>query len=93
MIPIAVGLVVAGLATAARSLYRRRRTIPTPPRVLRRFSLLGTTGTDGTPLHYETTRAPGSVVIRRIGSLSQRFELTDAPLGDGTYAAEPLDHL
>lgn len=93
LIPIAVGLVVAGLATAARWLYRRRRAIPTPPSVLRRFSLLGTTGADGTPLYYETTRAPGSVVIRRVGSLSQRFELTDAPLGDGTYAAEPLDHL
>lgn len=93
LIPTAVGLVVTGLAAAAGWLYRRRRTTPTPPRVLRRFSLLGTTGADGTPLYYETTRAPGSVITRRVGSLSQRFELTDAPLGDGTYAAEPLDHL
>ncbi|MCC2274913.1 hypothetical protein LKL35_05610 [Streptomyces sp. ET3-23] len=93
LIPIAVGLAVTGLAAVARSLYRRRRTTPTPPRVLRRFSLLGTTGADGTPLYYETTQPPGSVVTRRVGSLPQRFELTDAPLGDGTYAAEPLDHL
>ncbi|MGW6742803.1 hypothetical protein ACWGDX_19125 [Streptomyces sp. NPDC055025] len=93
LIPTAVGLVVTGLAAAAGWLYRRRRTAPPPPRVLRRFSLLGTTGTDGTPLYFETTRAPGSVITRRVGSLPQRFELTDAPLGDGTYAAEPLDHL
>ncbi|MFD4664762.1 hypothetical protein [Streptomyces halstedii] len=93
LIPTAVGLVVTGLAAAAGWLYRRRRTAPPPPRVLRRFSLLGTTGTDGTPLYFETTRAPGSVITRRVGGLSQRFELTDAPLGDGTYAAEPLDHL
>ncbi|MCW8216105.1 MULTISPECIES: hypothetical protein [Streptomyces] len=93
LIPIAVGLVVTGLAAVATRLYRRRRTTPTPPRVLRRFSLLGTADAGGTPLYYETTRAPGSVVTRRVGSLPQRFELTDAPLGDGTYAAEPLDHL
>ncbi|AXG79054.1 hypothetical protein [Streptomyces paludis] len=93
LIPTAVGLIVTTLATAVGWLYRRRRTAPTPPRVLRRFSLLGTIGADGTPLHFETTRAPGSVITRRVGSLSQRFELTDAPLGDGTYAAEPLDHL
>lgn len=93
LIPIAVGLLVTGLAAAAGCLYRRRRATPTPPRVLRRFSLLGTTGADGTPLYYETTRPPGCVVTRRVGGLSQRFELTDAPLGDGTYAAEPLDHL
>ncbi|MFI5803492.1 hypothetical protein [Streptomyces sp. NPDC051561] len=93
LIPTAVGLLVTGLAAAAGWLYRRRRTTPAPPSVLRRFSLLGTTGADGAPLHYETTRATGSVITHRIGSLSRRFELTDAPLGDGTYAAEPLDHL
>ncbi|MET8826506.1 hypothetical protein ABZX40_28265 [Streptomyces sp. NPDC004610] len=93
LIPTAVGLVVTGLAAAAGWLYRRRRATPAPPRVLRRFSLLGTIGADGSPLYYETTRALGSIVIRRVGGLSRRFELTDAPLGDGTYAAEPLDHL
>ncbi|CAK7281335.1 hypothetical protein ACNFR7_16390 [Streptomyces sp. RM1] len=93
LIPIAVGLVVTGLAAAAGWLYQRRRATPTPPRVLRCFSLLGTTGADGTPLYYETTRPTGCVVTRRVGGLSQRFELTDAPLGNGTYAAEPLDHL
>jgi len=62
LIPTAVGLVVIGLATAAGWLYQRRRTTPTPPRVLRRYSLLGTTGADGTPLYYESTLSPGSVV-------------------------------
>ncbi|MBC9714463.1 hypothetical protein H9Y04_18035 [Streptomyces sp. TRM66268-LWL] len=93
LIPTAVGLVVTGIVATVGWLYRRRRTTLTPARVLRRFSLLGTTGADGSPLYYETTLAPGSVITRRIGSLSQRFELTDAPIGDGTYAAEPLDHL
>ncbi|MFF5960391.1 hypothetical protein [Streptomyces luteogriseus] len=93
LIPAAVGLIVTGLTAAASWLYRRRRSSLTPPRVLRRFSLLGTTGADGGPVQYETTRAPGSVITRRIGSLSHRFELTEAPIGDGTFAAEPLDHL
>ncbi|GAV43840.1 hypothetical protein [Streptomyces acidiscabies] len=92
LIPTVVGLAVSVLVGAVE-LYRRRRTTPAPPRVLRRFRLLGTAGADGTPLYYETTRAPGSIVTRRVDGLPQRFELTDAPLGDGTYAAEPLDHL
>lgn len=90
--PIAVGLAVTFLGAMIGRLRRRRRPAPAPPRVLRRFSLLGTTGADSALLQHETTRAPGSVVTLRFGDLSQRFELTDAPLGDGTCAAEPLDH-
>ncbi|MEU2315371.1 hypothetical protein [Streptomyces albidoflavus] len=91
--PVAAGLAVTLLSAVIGRLCGRRRPAPAPPRVLRRFSLLGTTGADGALLHHETTRTPGSVVTLRFGDLSQRFELTDAPLGDGTYAAEPLDHL
>ncbi|MFC9752356.1 hypothetical protein [Streptomyces sp. NPDC056921] len=90
---IAVGLAVTFLGAVIGRLCQRCWTAPAPARVLRRFSLPGTTGADGCLLHHETTRAPGSVATLRFGDLSQRFELTDAPLGDGTYAAEPLDQL
>ncbi|MFD9633682.1 hypothetical protein [Streptomyces violascens] len=60
-------------------------------RVLRRYTLLRTAGPDGAPDQYETTRPPGTVITHRIGGHPQRFELTDVPLGDGTYAAEPFD--
>lgn len=63
-------------------------------RILRRYTLLRTVGPDGAPDHYETTRPPGTVITHRVvGGHPQRFELTDVPLGDGTFAAEPLDHL
>ncbi|MFI6864430.1 hypothetical protein ACIBKZ_31835 [Streptomyces sp. NPDC050421] len=93
LIPITVGLAVTFLGAVIGWLCRRRWRALAPARVLRRFSLLGTTGADGSLRHHETTRAPGSVVTLRFGDLSQRFELTDSPLSDGTYAAEPLDHL
>ncbi|GAA1918778.1 hypothetical protein GCM10009837_50030 [Streptomyces durmitorensis] len=55
------------------------------------YTLLRTTGSDGAPDRYETTRPPGTVITHRVDGFPQRFELTDAPLGDGTFAAEPLD--
>ncbi|MFF1594693.1 hypothetical protein ACFVY0_42485 [Streptomyces sp. NPDC058286] len=43
------------------------------------------------PLQHETTQPPGTVITRWIGGHACRFELTDAPLGNGTYSAKPLD--
>lgn len=62
-------------------------------RTLRRYTLLRTVGPDGAPGQHETTRPAGTVITRRVNGHSQRFELTDVPLGDGTFAAEPLDYL
>lgn len=58
---------------------------------LRRYTLLGTVGTDGNPMQIVTTRRPGSVINVNVGGHRQRFQLTDARLPDGTYAAEPMD--
>ncbi|MER6198080.1 hypothetical protein ABT234_12040 [Streptomyces sp. NPDC001586] len=56
-------------------------------RTLRRYTLLRTNG----PGQYDTTRPNGTVITHHIDGRTQRFELTDVPLGDGTYAAEPID--
>ncbi|MFV8133191.1 hypothetical protein [Streptomyces syringium] len=87
-----------GLFTLARTRLRSRRTAQSPastapvepPRRLRRYTLLRTTGPDGSPVHYTTTRPPGSVITHPVDGHPLDFELTDFPLGDGTYAAEPL---
>ncbi|MFJ5049285.1 hypothetical protein [Streptomyces sp. NPDC088719] len=61
-------------------------------RSLRRYTLLRTTGAHGSPEQYETTWPTGTVITHRVDGLHpRRFELTDVPLGDGTYAAEPLE--
>ncbi|MEX2985635.1 hypothetical protein [Streptomyces sp. C36] len=94
---LCTSLVLAALLTggsATRRWLRSRGTQPStaePPRTLRRYTLLRTSGLHGTADQYETTRPPGTVITHRIGDRPQRFELTDVPLGDGTYAAEPLD--
>ncbi|MFD0210006.1 hypothetical protein ACFVH9_12940 [Streptomyces hirsutus] len=63
-------------------------------RTLRRYTLLRTAGAHGSPEQYETTWPTGTVITHRVdGGHPQRFELTDVPFGDGTYAAEPLDYL
>ncbi|WP_331763659.1 hypothetical protein OH738_40955 (plasmid) [Streptomyces hirsutus] len=62
-------------------------------RMLRRYTLLRTVGPDGAPDQYETTWPTGTVITHRVDGRPQRFELTDVPLGDGTFAAEPLDYL
>jgi hypothetical protein len=92
--------VIALVSAAWRRLSSRRtarRTAvdaaPCGTRMLRRYTLLRSTGPDGTPYRYETTRPTGTVITHRVDGLSQCFELTDVPLGDGTFAAEPLDHL
>ncbi|GAA2607334.1 hypothetical protein [Streptomyces lienomycini] len=62
-------------------------------RMLRRYTLLRAGGPDGDPVTYETTRPAGTIITRQVDGHPRYFELTDVPLGDGTFAAEPLDHL
>jgi hypothetical protein len=62
-------------------------------RMLRRYTLLRTGGPDLAPVRFETTRPAGTVITRQVDGHPRYFELTDVPLGDGTFAAEPLDHL
>ncbi|MFI9155685.1 hypothetical protein [Streptomyces sp. NPDC053367] len=87
---------VIALASASwrRLSFRRAAAIAAldESRTLRRYTLLRTVGPHGVPEQYETTRPTGTVITHRVDGRPQRFELTDAPLGDGTFAAEPVDH-
>ncbi|MFJ8828106.1 hypothetical protein ACIREE_41095 [Streptomyces sp. NPDC102467] len=94
--------VLTGAGAAGRRLLSRRAraaegvetTAPLEaPRMLRRYTLLRATGPDGIPAQYATTRPTGSVIVQRVNGHPQRFELTDVPLADGTFVAEPLDYL
>ncbi|MFI8203590.1 hypothetical protein [Streptomyces sp. NPDC085937] len=44
---------------------------------------------DGSPLQFSSTRPAGSTVTRVRDGRVDRFQLTDVPLHDGTFAAEP----
>ncbi|MEU3891328.1 hypothetical protein [Streptomyces sp. NPDC029041] len=93
---IGAAAVIALASAAWRRLSSRRAAASAAldeSRTLRRYTLLRTSGPDGAPEQYETTRPAGTVIVHRVDGLSQRFELTDVPLGDGTFAAEPFDHL
>ncbi|MFK0288779.1 hypothetical protein ACIQVL_51175 [Streptomyces sp. NPDC090499] len=57
---------------------------------IRRYTLLGTAGREGEPIQVMSTRPAGSVLLWPVGSRQERFELTDARLYDGTFAAEPV---
>lgn len=83
---------VIALASAAwrRLSSRRADAAPDGTRALRRYTLLRSVDPDGTPYQYETTRPPGTVITQRVNGQSRHFELTDALLGDGTFAAEPV---
>ncbi|MFF3727432.1 hypothetical protein ACFYYM_34260 [Streptomyces erythrochromogenes] len=90
------GLAVA-LALAGWVWIRRRHLAAAPaqqvsplPRQARRYTLLDTPDEDGQPQHLVSTRPAGTVVTRAGASGPQHFELTDAVLPDGSYAAEPL---
>ncbi|WP_405438486.1 hypothetical protein OG373_13785 [Streptomyces avidinii] len=87
---------LAGAATVPRRLLDRwtaagqglASAVPLEcARTLRRYTLLRTCG----PGQYDTTRPSGTVITHHIDGRTQRFELTDVALGDGTYAAEPID--
>ncbi|GHB76210.1 hypothetical protein GCM10010331_75130 [Streptomyces xanthochromogenes] len=81
---------LAGLH-ASRAAQLAASTAPVePPRRLREYTLLRTTGPDGHPVQYTSTRPPGSVITHQIDGHPRDFELTALPLGDGTFAAEPL---
>lgn len=91
---LASGLGVTAIAAGARRLIRRSRIAQHPPQhtsleqsgTLRRYTLLRTTTADGASEQYETTRPSGTVITCRVKGRSHRFELTNIPLGDGTYA-------
>lgn len=96
---LGAALLAGAGATGRRMLSRRPRTTQRVdatasegPRMLRRYTLLRTTGPNGVPAQYDTTRPPGTVITHPVNGHPQRFELTDVPLGDGTFAAEPFDH-
>ncbi|MFJ9683608.1 hypothetical protein ACIRP2_37095 [Streptomyces sp. NPDC101194] len=58
---------------------------------LRQYTLLNSVDADGNPVLHVTTRCPGTVVTRDVGSGPERFEPTDVELPGGTYVAEPMD--
>jgi hypothetical protein len=97
----AAGLIALASATQRRLSSRSPRpaqgvaadAVLDEPRTLRRYTLLRTSGPDGAPEQYETTRPTGTVITHRVAGRPQRFELTDVPLSDGTFAAEPFDVL
>ncbi|MFJ6784450.1 hypothetical protein [Streptomyces yangpuensis] len=84
---------------AAWGWLRPRRTQTTPgatpatetARLVRTYTLLGARAADGQPVHWPSSR-PAGVRINWTGPAGKReqFELTDAVLPDGTYAAEPV---
>ncbi|MEW1699358.1 MULTISPECIES: hypothetical protein [unclassified Streptomyces] len=86
------------LAGAAVWGWLRRRRTPAAPgpapatetvRQVRTHTLLGARAADGQPVHWPSSR-PAGVRINWTGPAGKReqFELTDAVLPDGTYAAE-----
>ncbi|MFG2630377.1 hypothetical protein [Streptomyces sp. NPDC048473] len=58
---------------------------------VRRYTLLGTSAEDGSPIQLASTRSAGTVIVWPVGARQERFELTDVRLYDGTFAAEPVD--
>ncbi|MFJ6558163.1 hypothetical protein ACIQNT_38990 [Streptomyces luteogriseus] len=98
---LGAALLAGAGATGRRMLSRRPRatqqveaTAPLEgPRMLRRYTLLRTTGPNGVPAQYDTTRPPGTVITHPVNGHPQRFELTDVPFGDGSFVAEPVDYL
>ncbi|WP_331761965.1 hypothetical protein [Streptomyces sp. NBC_01546] len=58
---------------------------------VRTYTLLGARAADGQPVHLPSSRPAGTVIAwRGSPAAAEQFELTDALLPDGTYAAEPL---
>ncbi len=60
-------------------------------RVLRTYTLIGVRAADGQPVHLPSSRPAGTVLTwpgPGGAGAGEQFELTDAVLPDGTYAAE-----
>ncbi|MFF8681141.1 hypothetical protein ACF07F_24815 [Streptomyces sp. NPDC015237] len=97
----ALGAAMAvGLATFIARKLRGTRPALMPPSgppgdqsapAARRFTLLETTQDNGGTVQITTTRPAGTVITYRSDDLIERFELTDIPLHDGSFAAEPVD--
>ncbi|WP_331745811.1 hypothetical protein [Streptomyces virginiae] len=90
------GLTLLAGATAWGWLRRRRTpaaTGATPAteavRQVRIYTLLGARAADGQPVHLPSSR-PAGIRVTWTGPAgkTEQFELTDAVLPDGTYAAE-----
>ncbi|MEU0283276.1 hypothetical protein [Streptomyces sp. NPDC006195] len=77
--------------TSAELLAHPQSTSGTPHAKAKRYTLLGTSTDDGSPVQLTSTRPPGTVVTWLTGGYRERFELTDVQLYDGTFAAEPVD--
>ncbi|MER5775489.1 hypothetical protein ABT144_14565 [Streptomyces sp. NPDC002039] len=91
-------VVTLGLAARTRSRRVGRRGVApggdgSAGRPARTYTLIGTRAPDGHAIQIASGRTAGTVITRPdpTGRRLQRFELTDAVLSDGTYAAEPLD--
>ncbi|MCX5216133.1 hypothetical protein OG689_44165 [Kitasatospora sp. NBC_00240] len=82
--------VLAALLLSALG-WATRRIVASRNKELRRYTLLGSVDAQGNPLLHDTTRGTGTVITRDIDGQRRQFELTDALLRDGTYAAEPLE--
>ncbi|CCA59008.1 hypothetical protein SVEN_5722 [Streptomyces venezuelae ATCC 10712] len=93
----AVFVTVALVSGARRRRGARRSTAPggggAATRPARTYTLIGTRAPDGHVVQLASSRPAGTVITwpEPASDRRQRFELTDAVLSDGTYAAEPLD--
>lgn len=86
------------LAAAAAGGWLRRRRAPAAhgaapatgtARPARTYTLLGARAADGQPVHWPSSRPAGiRVTWSSPTGKREQFELTDAVLPDGTYAAE-----
>ncbi|MEV4190389.1 hypothetical protein [Streptomyces toxytricini] len=89
------GLTVALVFFLLRRARRRRgaarpATQPVPGAgALRTYTLIGVRAADGQPVHLPSSRPAGTVLTwPGPDGAGEQFELTDAVLPDGTYAAE-----
>ncbi|OEJ31010.1 hypothetical protein BGK67_06300 [Streptomyces subrutilus] len=93
--------VVVAVALVARARGRRRARrgtaqggdgAATRP-AARTYTLIGTRAPDGHLVLVASSRPAGTVITWQepASDRRQQFELTDAVLSDGTFAAEPLD--
>lgn len=60
-------------------------------RAIRRYTLLGTASGEAGAVQVMSTRLAGAILVWPVGDRPVRFELTDAQLFDGSFAAEPVD--
>ncbi|MFF3675870.1 hypothetical protein ACFYYS_18080 [Streptomyces sp. NPDC002120] len=90
------GLTLLGIGLLWRWLRRRRANgasaRPARPSAttspVRTYTLLGTRAADGQPVHLPSSQPAGMVVTWTGPAGPERYELTDAVLPDGTFAAE-----